>query len=190
MELDIPGFYEIDINYVSNDNAPIFAQASFTLKSTPAPGPLGSQPRGSVTHKASDVKISLISPVLLILTLTFMNYPSTKHSTEQTVGGRICHTGFLASATCGPQVGELTKVKQRMVTKPTISTSRFIKNPPLIEGQRPTGGLISAVDEWGLPTEPWTFIVEDTAWFKSNSNNSLQPMRSKRSFWNFFRALN
>ena len=25
---------------------------------------------------------------------------------------------------------------------------------------RPTGGLVPAVEEWGLPTEPWVFIVD------------------------------
>ncbi|MEC9272727.1 MAG: hypothetical protein VYB63_07375, partial [Chloroflexota bacterium] len=34
------------------------------------------------------------------------------------------------------------------------------EDPHLAEGQRPTGGLIAAVDEWGLPTEPWTFIID------------------------------
>ena len=30
----------------------------------------------------------------------------------------------------------------------------------MIEGGRPTGGLVAAVDEWGLPTEPWTFVID------------------------------
>ena len=34
------------------------------------------------------------------------------------------------------------------------------ENPHLLEGARPAGGLVAAVEEWGLPTEPWTFIID------------------------------
>ncbi|GIT42290.1 MAG: hypothetical protein Ct9H300mP11_02260 [Chloroflexota bacterium] len=37
---------------------------------------------------------------------------------------------------------------------------KFLKGPHLVDGQRPRGGLIAAVSEWGLPTEPWTFIID------------------------------
>ena len=161
LELDIPGFYEIDINYVSNDNAPIFAQASFTLKSNASTPALGSTAPGSVTHKASDVEdISHITsapdPDLDLYEL------SIHEALEQNKPLVVVFAtpAFCASATCGPQVGELTKVKQRIGDQANYIHVEVYKNPHLIEGQRPTGGLISAVDEWGLPTEPWTFIVD------------------------------
>ena len=34
------------------------------------------------------------------------------------------------------------------------------EEPHLVEGARPIGGLVPAVEEWGLPTEPWTFIID------------------------------
>ena len=161
LELDIPGFYEIDINYISNDNAPIFAQASFTLKSNASTPALGSTAPASVTHKASDVEdishiTSSTDPDLDLYEL------SIHEALEQNKPLVVVFAtpAFCASATCGPQVGELTKVKQRIGDQANYIHVEVYKNPHLIEGQRPTGGLISAVDEWGLPTEPWTFIVD------------------------------
>jgi len=29
-----------------------------------------------------------------------------------------------------------------------------------LKGERSTGDRVPAVDEWGLPTEPWTFIID------------------------------
>ena len=161
LELDIPGFYEIDINYISNDNAPIFAQASFTLKSNASTPALGSTAPASVTHKASDVEdishiTSSTDPDLDLYEL------SIHEALEQNKPLVVVFAtpAFCASATCGPQVGELTKVKQRVGDQANYIHVEVYENPHLIEGQRPTGGLISAVDEWGLPTEPWTFIVD------------------------------
>ncbi|MCI0864777.1 MAG: thioredoxin family protein, partial [Chloroflexi bacterium] len=67
---------------------------------------------------------------------------------------------FCVSATCGPQVGELTKVKESVGDRAIYIHVEVFENPHLVEGQRPTGGLVPAVDEWGLPTEPWTFVID------------------------------
>ena len=161
LELDIPGFYEIDINYISNNNTPIFAQASFKLKSNASTPALGSTAPASVTHKASDVEdISHITsspdPDRDLYEL------SIHEALEQNKPLVVVFAtpAFCASATCGPQVGELTKVKQRVGGRANYIHIEVYENPHLIGGQRPAGGLIAAVDEWGLPTEPWTFIVD------------------------------
>ena len=36
----------------------------------------------------------------------------------------------------------------------------IFKDPHLIKDGRPTEGILPAVQEWGLPTEPWTFIID------------------------------
>ena len=32
--------------------------------------------------------------------------------------------------------------------------------PSLIGGGSPGGGLVPAVEQWGMPTEPWTFVID------------------------------
>ena len=67
---------------------------------------------------------------------------------------------FCVSATCGPQLEELAKVKDVIGTRANFIHVDVFEDPHLIEGGRPTGDLVPAVLEWGLPTEPWTFIVD------------------------------
>ena len=67
---------------------------------------------------------------------------------------------FCTSPTCGPQVGELTKVKETLGGQANFIHVEVYEDPHLIEGDRPTMTLIPAVAEWNLPTEPWTFIVD------------------------------
>ncbi len=67
---------------------------------------------------------------------------------------------FCVSATCGPQVEMVSQLKERYRDRVNFIHVEVFENPHLIEGGRPGGGLVSAVEEWGLPTEPWTFVVD------------------------------
>ena len=67
---------------------------------------------------------------------------------------------FCVSATCGPQVEMVSQVKERYGDQANFIHVEVFKNPHLIKGGRPGGGLVAAVEEWGLPTEPWTFVVD------------------------------
>ncbi len=57
-------------------------------------------------------------------------------------------------------MGELTKVKENVGDRANYIHVEVFEDPHMIEGARPTGGLVAAVDEWGLPTEPWTFVID------------------------------
>ena len=161
LNLDTAGFYEIDINYTSNNNLSVFAQASFMLKEEASTPAIGSAAPASVTHTARDTaEISHITssadpdPDLYKLSI----HEALKQNKPLVVV--FATPAFCASATCGPQVGELTKVKERVGDQANYIHVEVFEDPHLAEGQRPTGGLIAAVDEWGLPTEPWTFIID------------------------------
>ena len=67
---------------------------------------------------------------------------------------------FCVSATCGPQVETLSQVKERYRDQANFIHVEVFENPHLIQGGRPGGGLVAAVEEWGMPSEPWTFVVD------------------------------
>ncbi len=67
---------------------------------------------------------------------------------------------FCVSATCGPQVEMVSQVKERYGDQANFIHVEVFENPHLIQEGRPGGGLVAAVEEWGLPTEPWTFVVD------------------------------
>ena len=66
---------------------------------------------------------------------------------------------FCVSATCGPQLEILTRLKEQYQDRVNFIHVEAFEDPHLMEGGRPAGDLVAAVKEWGLPSEPWTFIV-------------------------------
>ena len=67
---------------------------------------------------------------------------------------------FCVSATCGPQVDMISQVKEKHQGEANFIHVEVFENPHLIQGSRPTDGLVATVDEWGLPSEPWTFVID------------------------------
>jgi len=161
VDLDAPGAYEIDVNFTSGGGVPVFAQASFIINEEPSTPAIGSPAPASVTHTAGDAED--ISHITSSVEPDLDLYELSVH--EALLQGKplvivFATPAFCVSATCGPQVGELTKVKERVGDRANYIHIEVFEEPHMIEGQRPTGGLVPAIDEWGLPTEPWTFIVD------------------------------
>ena len=67
---------------------------------------------------------------------------------------------YCLSATCGPQLAELAKVRDRYAAQANFIHIEIFENPHLLEGQRANAQRVAATYEWGLPTEPWTFVVD------------------------------
>jgi hypothetical protein len=63
---------------------------------------------------------------------------------------------FCASRTCGPVVDVVEEVQRRL----DDDRVRFI-HVEVYEGNDPTKGYNQWMREWNLPTEPWTFLVND-----------------------------
>jgi hypothetical protein len=63
--------------------------------------------------------------------------------------------GFCTSQTCGPQLEVLQSVAERYQGKANFIHVEIFKDP-----QART--LNSTVQEWNLPSEPWTFVVDGT----------------------------
>ena len=66
---------------------------------------------------------------------------------------------FCVSATCGPQVAELSALAARYAGKANFVHIEVYRDPHLIDPANPARELAPAVNEWGLVTEPWTFVV-------------------------------
>lgn len=64
---------------------------------------------------------------------------------------------FCTSRTCGPVVDVVEEVASRF----DGSTTRFI-HVEVFEGNDPAKGYNRWMQEWGLKTEPWTFLVDGT----------------------------
>ena len=138
------------------------AEAALTVAERSATPAIGAPAPASITPKASDVDD------LATITSSVTPDPDLYElSVHEGISAGIplvvvfSTPAFCVSATCGPQVEVVSEVKERYQGRANFIHVEVFKDPHLIQGGRPTGGLAPAVEEWGLPTEPWTFVIDD-----------------------------
>ncbi len=66
---------------------------------------------------------------------------------------------FCVTATCGPQVSDLSDLAGRYEGQANFVHVEVYRDPHRIDAADPARELVPAVDEWGLVSEPWTFLV-------------------------------
>ena len=162
LEFDTPGFWQIDVTTTGPDGTPVTAQGALQVKEQSDTPALGSPAPASVTPTGDDVED--------LATITSSTQPDPdlyKLSVHQALAEEkplvvvFATPAFCVSATCGPQVGVLSSVKDKFADKANFIHVEVFKDPHLIQGNRPPAdGTVPAVDEWNLPTEPWTFVVD------------------------------
>lgn len=67
---------------------------------------------------------------------------------------------FCSSATCGPQVNIIKQLKDSYSDRANFIHVEIYANPKEMQGDPTTAEISPAVDEWGLPTEPYTFLID------------------------------
>jgi hypothetical protein len=156
-----PGLWALQITTTTGDGEPVQAQTVVKVQDKSSTPAIGSPAPRSVTPTAKDGEdLSTITtddppdPDLYQLSIH-----------EALEAGKplvvvFATPAFCVSATCGPQVEMVSQVKERHQEDANFIHVEVFEDPHLIEGGRPTGGYVPAVEEWGLPTEPWTFVVD------------------------------
>ena len=67
---------------------------------------------------------------------------------------------YCTTATCGPQVNVLKRLKEEFKDGANFIHIEVFDNPLEIQGDLARGRISPTVIEWGLPTDPWTFITD------------------------------
>ena len=68
---------------------------------------------------------------------------------------------FCRTATCGPQLDVVKELKRRYGDRANFIHVEIYDNLSEIEGDLSRARLAQTVAEWSLPTEPWTFIINE-----------------------------
>jgi hypothetical protein len=156
-----PGLWALQITTTTGDGEPVQAQTIVEVREESSTPAIGSPAPRSVTPTARDGEdlstITTDDPPDQDL------YQLSIH--EALEAGKplvvvFATPAFCVSATCGPQVEMVSQVKERHQEEANFIHVEVFEDPHLIEGGRPTGGYVPAVEEWGLPTEPWTFVMD------------------------------
>ena len=165
LSLDKPGFWQLNVEASTAGGTAISARGAFQVKAnsdTPVVGQLA--PRSMTPTLDSLENIDDLA------TITSANPPDAdlyRLSVDQALdSGKplvlvFSTPAFCVSATCGPQVEVISQVKEKYHDRANFIHVEVFENPHLIEDGRPVGGTVPAVTEWNLPTEPWTFVIDD-----------------------------
>ena len=160
-EFDVAGTWELEAQLTIADGTEVTASSAFPVKESSVTPAIGAAAPASVTLKASDV-----DDLARITTAPEPDrdlYALSIHEAIEAARPFVvlfATPAYCVSFTCGPQVAELSALRDKYAGRANFIHVEVFKDPHLIEGGRPTGGLVDAVQEWGLPTEPWTFVVD------------------------------
>ncbi len=162
LSFDEVGFWEIEATITGDDGHPVTARGAVEVKEKAESPAIGELAPRSVTATASD------TDDIAAITSAFTPDPdlyqvSLREALEQDKPVLVAFSTprFCVSATCGPQLEVVSRMKDRYSDRANFIHVEVFKDPHLIKGGRPpTGGYVSAVEEWNLPSEPWTFIID------------------------------
>ena len=162
-DFDIAGSWELETEFTSVDGQEVIAKSAFTVKETSDTPAVGAPAPASVTPVASE--IADISHITTASSPDPALYAVSIH--DAVAAGKPLVVGFstpryCTTGTCGPQVEQLGSLRQKYEGRVNIIHVEIFKDPHLVEeGKRPgRDDLADAVRDWGLPTEPWTFVVD------------------------------
>jgi hypothetical protein len=156
-----PGFWELQITTTTAGGAAVAAQTAVRVAERSSTPGIGDPAPRSVTPTVRDT-----DDLTTISSSTVPDPDLYQLSIDQALdSGKplvvlFASPAFCVSATCGPQVDQVEQVKDRHQGQANFVHVEVFENPHLIEGGRPTGGWVPAVGEWGLLSEPWTFVID------------------------------
>ena len=163
IDLDRTGFWLLKAEATTPEGRAVTAQAAFQVKAESDTPGIGQQAPGSVTPTVDDVggagqlnQITSANPPDPDL------YRMSVHSALESAQPLVVvfsTPAFCVTATCGPQVEVISGLRDTYQGQANFIHVEVFQDPHLIEG-RPSGGVVPAVEEWNLPSEPWTFVVD------------------------------
>ena len=161
LQLDQAGYWELQVDATAPGGETVTASAYIQVRPQTSTPSIGDQAPASVTPIGDEVDD--------LGTITSSPQPDAdlyRLSVHEALGDgkplvvAFATPAFCSTATCGPQVAVLSELNDRWSERANFIHVEVYDSPHLIEEGLPPGDLVEAVTEWGLPTEPWTFIVD------------------------------
>ena len=182
--LDTAGTWELETEFTSTDGLEVIAKSAFQVKESSATPAIGDPAPVSVTVKASEV--ADLSHITTDPNPDRALYELSIHEALAEAKPLVvlfATPAFCVTATCGPLVEDLSAIREQIGGSANFVHVEVYRDPHLIEsGQRPgRDDTVDAVREWGLPTEPWTFIVDDQGIIHAKFESYAPPATIKSS---------
>ena len=161
LTFDRPGEWGIGAVITDADGAERKATARVRVKAMPATPALGTAAPRSVSKTLADVSD------LKQLTTDFEPDADLYAMTiaDALDAGKpllvvFSTPAYCQTATCGPQLAVIKELKAEYAGRMNFIHIEVYDNPHEIEGDLSRAVISPTAEEWGLPSEPWTFVVD------------------------------
>ena len=160
LEFDSAGRWGMIVDGVTDDGTALVGQSGLVVNQESSSPAVGSPAPRSTSKTFSDVAD------LSELTTSPTPDPSLYElSIADAIGGgqttvvTFATPAFCQTATCGPQVEVLSSLRLRH-TESTFIHVEVYDNPDEIDGDLSRARISPLMEEWGLMTEPFTFVID------------------------------
>ena len=158
---DRPGTWGIGIVITGADGSTSTSSTSLEVRATSLTPAVGSPAPRSASKTVDDVSTleelttdQNPDPDLYVLTI------AEAVEADRPLLVTFSTPAFCTTATCGPQLDVVKSLKRRYRDKLNFIHVEIYDNPLEMREDFSSGRLSPAVEEWNLPSEPWTFIVD------------------------------
>ena len=158
---DRPGRWGTLVGIVLPDGTDRIGQAGFVVKSQSSSPTIGAAPPSSRNTTARDVSdladiTSSLNPDSELYQMTIAEALSSGRPAVVT----FATPAFCRTATCGPQVEVVTSLKDRYKSEAGFIHVEVYDNPNEMRGDFAKRRISPLMQEWGLQTEPSTFVLD------------------------------
>ena len=176
--LETAGHWELETVFTSRDGLEVSAKSAFLVRETSATPAIGAAAPSSVTARTLDVPdLSHITtdpdpdPGLYALSL------HEALAEGKPLAVLFATPAYCVTATCGPLVEDLSRLREQFGEQANFVHVEVYRDPHLIQaGGRPgKDDVVDAVKEWGLPTEPWTFVIDSNGVVHAKFESYVSP---------------
>jgi len=176
--LETAGHWELETVFTSRDGLEVSAKSAFLVRETSATPAIGAAAPSSVTARTLDVPdLSHITtdpdpdPGLYALSL------HEALAEGKPLAVLFATPAYCVTATCGPLVEDLSRLREQFGEQANFVHVEVYRDPHLIQaGGRPgKDDVVDAVKEWGLPTEPWTFVIDSNGVVHAKFESYVPP---------------
>ncbi len=161
LEFNVPGIWEVEVDAPTPEGRVVTIRSATQVRAESSTPGIGKPAPASVTPTAA-----LVEDLAAITTSPAPDpdlYWLSVHEALQAGMPAVvvfATPAFCLTAVCGPQVSVLSQLKEQYSGRANFIHVEVVKDPHLVQGGRPSVEFVEAVKEWGLPTEPWTFIID------------------------------
>lgn len=161
VNFDRPGTWGLGVEVTTAYGSPGTGSAGIDVKETGATPPIGSPAPRSNSKTIADVEdfdqiTTDLDPDPDFYTLTIAE------AIDSGLPSLVVFAtpAYCTTSTCGPQLRVVKDIKKTYVGSANFVHVEVWDNPHEIEGDLSRGRVSPTIAEWGLETEPWSFVLD------------------------------